>query len=163
MTTKDILTVTIAGVGAGVALLTLIRATVEYRRQGRQKRAEAFFALRERLKSDDGFAELAALLDEEALGEDDAAATQLAALPFRLKRDYLGLFEEVALAMESGLIKPKVAHYMFGYYALLCWQSRAFWSNVNRLTAYWSLFNDFCERMAREQERFDFQRRDFRF
>ena len=65
--------------------------------------------------------------------------------------------------MNSGLIKRELAHYMFGYYAVLCWKSDAFWSNVNRLSPYWSLFADFCSEMLAEQERFEFRRMDFRF
>jgi hypothetical protein len=40
---------------------------------------------------------------------------------------FLGFFEEVALMMNSGLIRKEVAHYMFGYYAIHCWDSKNFW------------------------------------
>ncbi len=35
---------------------------------------------------------------------------------------------------------------MFGYYALLCLESREFWQDVNRLSPYWMLFSDFAVR-----------------
>lgn len=157
---------TVVGVlGALVALATLIKALMEYIQQGRQKRAEHFFELRRKLKENAEFSRVAGLLDEASLHDEEAARAreELKRLSFQIKRDYLGLFEEVAIAMNSGLIKPQVAHYMFGYYALLCWKSDDFWANVNRLSDYWSLFNDFCEQMKVEQDRFEFRRRDFRF
>jgi hypothetical protein len=148
-------------VGALVALVTLVKALVEYRQQGRQKRAEHFFDLRSRLKGSREFAPVAELIDNAHMA--DAARRKLQEVPFHIKRDYLGLFEEIAIAMNSGLIKPQVAHYMFGYYALLCRDSNEFWFDVNRLSDYWSLFNDFCDQMEIERERFVFRRDDFRF
>lgn len=62
----------------------------------------------------------AALLDElvdRALYGDSDAAKQLAEMPLREKREYVGLFEEVALAVEWRFVVPAVANYMFGYYA----------------------------------------------
>jgi len=117
------------------------------------------------LKDSHEFARVAALIDSahitDAAGID--ARRDLREISFQVKRDYLGLFEEIAIAMNSGLIKPQVAHYMFGYYALLCRESDDFWSGVNRLSDYWSLFNDFCDQMEVERERFVFKRADFRF
>jgi hypothetical protein len=158
-------TAAVAIVTAIVALATLIKALMEYTQQGRQKRAEHFFELRRKLKDSDEFAQVAQLIDESHAEESLAsqARQELSELSFKVKRDYLGLFEEVAIAMNSGLIRPRVAHYMFGYYAILCWESKEFWRDVNRLSPYWSLFKDFCEQMKSEEERFEFRRDDFRF
>lgn len=154
----------LASVGAVVALATLIKALIEYTQQGKQKRAEHFFELRRRLKESPEFARVAELIDHSHVpGLSAQANRELAELPFRVKRDYLGLFEEIALATNSGLIKPKLAHYMFGYYALLCWDSKAFWTNVNQLSPYWALFEDFCNQMREEQEHFEFRREEFQF
>lgn len=129
------------------------------------KQADHFFELRRRLKQNDDFAQVAELIDqayvEEPLAEE--ARRELRELPFRVERDYLGLFEEIALTMNSGLIRPGVAHYMFGYYALLCWESDELWADVNRLSTHWTLFADFCEQIAAERDGFSFDRRDFRF
>jgi hypothetical protein len=158
-------TVAVAVVGAVIALVTLIQALIEYRQQGRQKRAEHFFELRRRLKENDEFARVAELIDQTYAEEDLAgrARQELKNLPFKVKRDYLGLFEEIAIAMNSGLIKPEVAHYMFGYYALLCWESEEFWTDVNRLSDYWSLFADFCGQMKLQQDNFEYRRSHFQF
>jgi hypothetical protein len=106
--------------GALVALAALIMGLIEYQRQAALKRADHFLSLRQRLKENDSFKEICNLLDQED--------PTLADYPFKEKRDFLGLFEEVALALNSGLIRPYVAHYMFGYYAILCWEDVARWS-----------------------------------
>lgn len=162
----DLITLAVAAVGAAIAVGTLLVAVLEYVRQGRQKRAEHFLSLRLRLKESKEFSEIAALLDNSLAANPDLvanAAERLAQLPFPLKRDYLGLFEEVALALNSGLIRRKVAHYMFGYYAILCWENGAFWANVNKFSPYWSLFARFYEEMKSEQEKFAFRQKEFHF
>jgi hypothetical protein len=152
-----------AAFGALIALATLVMALLEYARQGRQKRAEHFFDLRLRLKENVDFATIAVLLDEADSSDSSEAEEKLASYSFRAKRDYVGLFEEVALAMNSGLLRPQVAHYMFGYYAILCWECGAFWANVNKFTKYWSLMDDFYEKMKAQQDDFEFRAKDFRF
>src|SRR5262249_28995192 len=84
-------------------------------------------------------------------------------IPFKERRDFLGFFEEIALMTNSGLIARHVAHYMFGYYAIQCWESLVFWSNLERKSIYWSLFHDFVVQMKKAQERFVYKRRKFRF
>jgi hypothetical protein len=73
------------------------------------------------------------------------------------------MFEEVALMLNSGIIRPAVAHYMFGYYAIRCGRSTHFWNSVNRHASYWALFNDFVARMEREAAHFKFSRQSLRF
>lgn len=146
MTDTEALKVIITGLGALIALAGLVKAVFEYVRQGRQKRAEQFFELRRRLKDSGEFRRIAGLID------DPGGAEELRRVPFVEKRDYLGLFEEVAIVVNSGLIKPEVAQYMFGYYAVGCWQSEAFWEGVNRESPYWSVFADFAQKMARIED-----------
>jgi hypothetical protein len=148
---KDIATT----LGAVVALLALLKGIWEYAKQGAQKRAQNFLTMRERLKDNESFKHICNLLET-----DDA---ELLKVPFKEKRDFLGFFEEVAIAMNSGLIKPTVTHYMFGYYALRCWESQHFWNEVNRQSIYWIVFKDFVEHMKKVEGRFRFTRRKFRF
>jgi hypothetical protein len=161
----DTVTAAVGAVGAAIALVALVQALIEYRQQGRQKRAEHFFELRRLLKENDEFGQVAALIDQTYAEEPLAgqARQELRELPFKVKRDYLGLFEEIAISMNSGLITPQVAHYMFGYYALLCWESKDFWVDVNPFSDYWSLFADFCEQMKMQREAFEYRRSDFQF
>lgn len=161
MSTKDILTLAIGTLGAAVALATLIAACLEYVRQGKMARVQMFFDLRRRLKEPELW-KLAELIDEASAadpGLSREAERRLAEIPFRTKRDYLGLFEEVGLAMDWGLIEPDIAHYMFGYYALHCANCRAFWIGVGQWNPYWDRFRKFCNRMEIEREAFE-QRRN---
>ncbi len=141
--------------GAALALLTFINGFLEYRQQGRQKRADQFVLIRRRLKENDIFK----LLTDLALRNDPALATMSAAD----KRDLLGLLEEVALMMNSGLIRKEVAHYMFGSYVLACYESSYFWQNLDRNDMYWSLFVDFARQMQAVEQHFRFQRARMRF
>ncbi len=142
-------------IGAAIALLAFVRGVIEYGHQGAQKRAAHFLEMRKRLKDDLRFAEICALLED-----DDP---KLADIPFKERRDLLGLFEEVALLVNSGLIRVPVAHYMFGYYVIRCWESNHFWRDVNRDSIYWTLFQDFVVRMKTCETGFRFDRRHMRF
>jgi len=142
-------------VGVLIAAGTLVKAVIEYTYQGVQKRAEHFLQMRRRFKENEVFKELCSLLDR-----DEQA---LANMPFKDKRDLLGFFEEVAIMVNSGLIRKEVAHYMFGYYAIRCGDSRNFWSNVNRTSRYWALFRDFAETMKSMEQAFAYDPRRYRF
>jgi len=142
-------------VGAAIALAALAKGVWEYGQQGAQKRAEHFLVMRQRFKANVSFKTMCDLLET-----DDPV---LADVPFKEKRDLLGFFEEVALMLNSSLIRTEVAHYMFGYYAIRCWRSENFWKGVNRDSPYWSLFRDFAVRMERRERAVAFRRRDMRF
>ena len=156
MSLDSILTLAFAGLGTAIALATAVKAYMEFLQQGVQRRAQMFFDLRHRLQERE-LAELSELIDEALCADQEIAEKaqkRLSRLGLRTKRDYLGLFEEVALAMKWGLITPSVAHYMFGYYALNCRRCPAFWFNVNQGSIYWSDFYAFCDQMQIEDEAF---------
>ena len=134
-------------VSAVIALVTFISGTYEYSRQGATRRAEHFFKMRRLLKQNDTFKDFADLIDK-----DDQ---KLCDMDFKDKRDYIGLFEEIAISMNSKLIRKEVAHYMFGYYAIQCWKSNNFWSwgGIERDSIYWAVFRDFVEQMEEMEER----------
>jgi hypothetical protein len=149
------LALSISATGVGVALGTLVKAYFEYAQQGRQRRAELFFALRARLKADNlgCIAELVDLTESADPARAADSKHRLAEIPLRDKRDYVGLFEEVAVFMKKGQIEPELAHYMFGYYALLCRECNAFWSNINFTHDYWAIFHDFCRETTEFREK----------
>jgi len=130
---KDIATI----VGVFIAVATLIRGLFEYSYQGKQKRAEHFFSLRKKLKENLIFKKICLLLDLDSI--------DLQNIPFADKRDFLGLFEEIAIMKKSGLVKSEIAFYMFGYYAIRCWESKYFWDSVNQDSIYWYVFKDFVQ------------------
>ncbi|MBL7997049.1 MAG: hypothetical protein JNL32_00285 [Candidatus Kapabacteria bacterium] len=142
-------------IGSLVALFTFINGIIEYGRQGRQKRADQFVIIRRRLKENETFKHLT----DMALRNDPALADVLPAD----KRDLLGLFEEAALMMNSGLIRKEVAHYMFGSYVIACYESEYFWVNLNRTELYWQLFNDFAMQMQHIENHFKYKRSMMRF
>jgi hypothetical protein len=148
---KDIATIA----GVVIALVTLAKGVYEYVRQGAQKRAEQFIEMRKRLKENDTFRELAALIETND--------PKLESMPYKDRRDYLGFFEEIALMVNSGLIRIELAHYMFGYYAIRCWESEHFWSDVNRDSQYWVLFKEFVRKMKEIEDSFTYDERKFRF
>lgn len=166
MTSKDIITLAIAGVGAAIALMTFVRAVLEYRQQGRQRRSEQFFAFGRRVDEQPTFRKIRDLLDAEVAQAHDATAA-LSALPPPEKFDFLGAYEELALLVRSGLVRPEVAHYMHGYYALRCRDSKGFWKGAGAPALdsyYWSLFAQFAREMDRlEQKRSALRLRRLRF
>lgn len=143
----------LATLGAAVGLLTAWKAVDEYRHQGTIKRIEFFLEARKRLNENATFQEIIHLL------ESDSSA--LTAIPVRSKISFVGFFEEVALLVNSRVIRDEIAHYMFGYYALKCWESKNFWILDDRPERpldkenepYWTVFRAFIKRMEpiREQ------------
>lgn len=148
---KDIATI----IGVLVALFTFIKGIYEYAKQGAQKRAEQFIEMRKRFKENETFRELASLLES-----DDP---ELKSVPYKEKRDYLGFFEEIALMVNSRLIGVDVAHYMFGYYAIICWRSKNFWSDINRESPYWVLFKQFVAKMTKIENSFQYSEKKLKF
>jgi hypothetical protein len=137
--------------GVAVAVFTLAKGLYEYTKLAAQKRAEHFIHMRDRYGT---FWDICALLEKEKSSVQ--AKEKLCKLPFERKRSFLGFFEEIALMMQSGLIKKSVAHYMFGYYAILCWSSDAFWdssdSPLDRKSMYWAGFKTFAQEMSKIQQ-----------
>jgi hypothetical protein len=142
-------------VGGLVTIFAFVNGLLEYRRQGAQKRVEHFTMLRRRLKENPRFREICELLF--------ANDPRLAGYNAQDKRDFVGLLEEVALQMNAGLIKPDLAHYMFGYYTVRCMESADFWANVALDEVYWTLFQDFAREMKQKEESFVYRRDRLRF
>lgn len=142
-------------IGAVIALATLMKSVLEYTKASRQKRAEQVFALSDKLTENPQYTKLCCLLDLNS--------QELSDIPFPEKRDFLGLFEEVALMVNSKLLNPRVAHYMFGYYAIRCWESEYFWITVNKNSKYWALFRDFASSMKAIEDGPEISPRELKF
>jgi len=126
-------------IGSAVALFTLFKSMLEYKKQGTLKRAELFFDMEERYTK---FLYLFDMLDHQ---DNEEIIKKLQSLPFGQKLDFLGFYEQLAMMVESGLIRRTVAHYMYGYYAIACWESDSFWNEEDRNDPYWHLFENFVE------------------
>ncbi len=137
MEIKDI----VAIIGAAISLFALLKGVFEYARQGKQKSAEYFLQMRDRMFEDDDFNAV-----YKALNQGDE--TEIKQLSLSQKETYLGFLEEIAILENSGIIKKNIAYYMFGYFAISCWRCNSFWSDIDRNDKYWAVFRDFAERMV---------------
>ena len=125
--------------GTVIALVTFLSGGLEYVRQGHQARATHFIQMRRRFLETPQYREMLDLL-----ATDDVALRHAS---IQEKRNFVGFLEEVALMVNSGLIRLDVAHYMFGYYVLLCDASENFWYGLNKQDVYWSVFRRFASTM----------------
>ena len=137
---KDV-SIIVAGI---VALSGLLSGAVEFIRQGRQHRAENLIQMRRRFLET---LEYRQILDMLQSGDPEIATSSI-----QERRNFVGFLEEVALMVNSKLIRLEVAQYMFGYYVLLVSRSEPFWHNLERGDIYWTLFNRFAEEMARMEK-----------
>jgi len=142
-------------VGGLVTIFAFVNGLLEYRRQGAQKRVEHFTMLRRRLKENPVFKEICSLMF--------ANDPRLAEIDPQDKRDFIGLLEEVALQVNSGLIRPELAHYMFGYYTISCLESTHFWANLTLDKTYWNLFYDFAREIKTREGSGGYDRQRLRF
>ena len=142
-------------IGVTIALFTFLKGIIEYVKQGSQKRAEHFNYMRKKFKENEIFNNICTLLDTND--------KELISIKYAYKRDFLGFFEEVALMMNSKIIKKDVVHYMFGYYAIRCWKSDSFWKGINRESIYWNLFKEFAITMSKVEVKYKFKNSNYRF
>jgi len=148
---KDIATI----VGVIVAAGTFFKAMLEYIQQGVQKRAQSYFDIERKFLEDKDLREICILLDSDDI--------KLSKISRELKLQFLGFYEQVALMLNSKLIEPEVAHYMFGYYAVRCIDSVNFWKGEDKNSPYWALFRHFSQRMKDFEKKFQFDNSKLRF
>ena len=135
----------IAVITLAAAISATVVALTQYRLQAKVQRASFFYRMRRRFKESDQFENISALL------ETDHA--DLRTISFSDKRAYLGFLEEIALLMNSSIIKPEVVHYMFGNYVTKCWKSSNFWIceherlRIEKSRPYWALFANLVDQI----------------
>ena len=134
-TIKDV-SIVVAGI---VAFIGLLSGAIEYKRRGRQERAQHFLESRRRFLEDESFRHILNLLasDDESLSK----------IPIQERRNLVGFLEEVALMVDSKLIRLEVAHYMYGYYVLLVANSKHFWNGLDPESQYWAVFRQFASKL----------------
>jgi hypothetical protein len=125
--------------GGVVALTTFFSGIFEYIRQGHQHRASNFVQMRRRFLEDPLFRDILNLMA--------ADSPALKGTPIQDRRNFVGFLEEVALMVNSKLIRKEVAHYMFGYYVLLTDRCDNFWDGLDRDSQYWSVFRQLAMQM----------------
>jgi hypothetical protein len=132
---KD-LSIIIAGI---VALSTFASGVLEFARQGRQRRAENLVNMRRRFLETPQYREILDMLQ----GNDPG----IAECSIQERRNFVGFLEEIALMVNSRLIKLEVAQYMFGYYVLLVARNDLFWKGLRHGDVYWTLFDQFAKQI----------------
>jgi len=136
-TVKDV-SLVIGGVATLAGFMTALN---EYARQNHARRAEHFAALRRRFLETPSFQAILGYL-----ADDDP---KLAEVPIQDRRNFLGFFEEIQLMVDSRLVKPEVAHIMFGRYVRMADQSEHLWTGLKKDDRYWTIFR----RMAADTQR----------
>lgn len=106
-------------VGLIAAIWGLYKGIAEYILQGKQKRAEMFLKKQGEYFSNESFNEIRGLLESDEF--------ILREISFERRRAYLTFFEEIAVLKNSRLISEDLTYYMFGYYAVKCFESENFW------------------------------------
>jgi len=149
-TNQEILKIILASIAGFVTLATFLKTIFEYRLQGRQKRMELVDKLMNRIWADESLRNLMNLLNDDNV--------ELKNTPELVKYELLGLYEQIAISINSGLIKKNVAHYFFGYYVISCWNSKNFWSKgeseeIDKFEYYWIVLKNFASQMQRVEER----------
>lgn len=113
----------------------------------RLKRTEFLLTQHRRLFDDPVLYQVLTYLDA-----DDAALARPEM--WNANRKFLTFIEEMAILVESRLVDPEVAYYMFGYYAIRARDGKNFNANINDIEEYWRLFRRFCRDAEVFLERF---------
>jgi putative heme iron utilization protein len=103
-------------VAVGTFLVTNIRSFIEYSRQNSLKRFEKYTELAGNWAEDKNIQMIIKLLDEDP-------THKLRTLPFESKRAFLEFYEDIAIMRYSGLMKKRIAYYMFGFYTIRCYDT----------------------------------------
>ena len=143
--------------GAMLGLGTFLKAIFEYTRSNAMKRADYFFGMRRTMYGNKKVVDIMMLLE--------TGDQKLREVAYRDKMEFLGFYEEVAISNNSRLLNDRIAHYMFGYYAIRCWDSPYFWEEgqINKESMYWSLFRSFAEKMKTIEDRDRFSTSKLKF
>jgi hypothetical protein len=150
----DILSALVIAIGGFVGGFIGIR---QYQKQNTLKRAEHFHTMRKKLKESEAFRNICVLLTTDDSKIKDVGIAD--------KSDFLGFFEEIAIMVESKIISKHVAHYMFGYYAIKCYDNEnGFWDGdiFYKKDDYWSLFIKFAEDMKNLEKKFKFKQSNYK-
>lgn len=135
----------IAILGFGITLATFIKAVLEYKVQGSQRRAELFLKLKNELITEPWAVQINRMVEIDS--------PQLNEIDLMERYRYLGFFETVSIAHNSGLINSSTVYYMFGYFAIRCYESQQFWIDINKNSFYWSEFCRFAMEMKAIERR----------
>jgi hypothetical protein len=125
----------VATVVAFLGILTLVKAVVEYVGQNKLKRYEKYQEMSRRFDENSDIAQICELVIKDS--------PELANISKYRKEVVICFFEEVAVLNNSRILPKNLIVNSFGYYAIKCYESKFFWSNLDKH----GLFTGFCEEM----------------
>jgi len=142
-------------IGGYLAFKTYWSNEKQKRFDEKQKRFEFFYKIKNQMLTDERIISI----DDLLLKEDNIKAGDAGYESLKLKFDQipmvdkyylLVLYEQAGVALNSGLINEAVAHHMFGYRAILSFNSKLFWNNMpgeKEDDQYWGVYKAFVQRM----------------
>lgn len=125
-------------IGVIVSTSSIFMGVLEYSKDSTLKRANYFLDLHKRANKEE-IIKICALC---AIDHQDVKQ-----IPYEKRLMVIGFFEEVAIAMNSKLIKKKIVHYMFGYDIIVCWKCDNFWQDIDRENYHWITFHNLVTQM----------------
>lgn len=132
----------VALIGIVGTIIPLIMAVLEYIKRGKKDRAEFFLKLRDRFKGNEKFMAIQRLIEED---DNPLKVEELKNIPIQDKNDLIGMFEEIYLLSANNLIDKHIIFYMFGQYALDCYQNETMQTQLKlKDQSYWKQFSNFC-------------------
>jgi hypothetical protein len=134
----------VAVISVFISLTTIIFAYFEYYKQGKQKRAELLEHYRKKFQTEEYCVLINPLIEDDSIKLLDIRQMD--------KYYYLGLFEELAVLINSKVMRVDTVYYFFGYYAMKTWNSKSFWGSINRDSIYWIEFSNFVQLMEKSQQ-----------
>jgi hypothetical protein len=145
-TTIKLITLIVGVATLIVGVATFVKAVFEFNGQNTLKRFEKFQEMRTRNDEDP---DLKAVRD--AMYGRSGSLKDLSTIS---KYAFMGFFEEIAMMLNSGLIREVVAFYMFSFDARQASKNEDFWCGIKRDDPYWSLFCSFCKQMIDLESRY---------
>jgi hypothetical protein len=120
-----------------ISVVTFWLKTREYFRSITLKRFEKYYAISRAFDEDATVQEVIRALEE---GDEK----KLAGLDRSKKVTFICFIEDVVIMRNSGLLTSDLAAYTFGYYARLCYQRDAFWTDLKRSDPFFKAFTSFA-------------------
>ena len=133
----------LSAIVAAVALFWAVcQAVYAFSKQNRLARFDKYSELSKGWSADKDIQRIKRLIEEDPKGE-------LSNLSAAEKEEYVAVFDEIALMVESRIVRKEIAFYMFGYYVIHCCDNEEFWTGMDKDSHYWSLFFRFAKEMKR--------------
>ena len=130
----DYLTAGITFLGVIVAIISFFIALKQYIDGNRFKRASYFMELRERFKNNKDFTNIREKIENKQ---------NLYEFTLTQRYDYVGFFEELQIAINSGFIDAEKVYYLFGHYIIDCDNAKL----IDRDAPLWSAFKELATNM----------------